>query len=416
MADIIDVSLLNLIQGADAEWKTLGEIAEKIYSGGTPKTEKLEYWGNGTIPWMSSGEVNLETIYQTEKFITQEGFDNSSAKFVPANSVVVALAGQGKTRGKVARTRIKLTTNQSLASITFNSEKVSCDYVYHYLKSKYQNLRDISSGDGTRGGLNLKMISSYKIPIPSLEIQQKVVKILDKMTDYVTELTAELTLRQKQYSYYRDKLLTFPSQSDSDESLSVRWLKMGEFGEFIRGNGMQKKDFVESGFPAIHYGQIYTKYGLTADETFTFVTDELASKLKIADKNDLIIATTSENVEDILKPLAWLGGKVAIGGHESLFRHNENVKYLAYYFQTTEFQQMKQKYIVGTKVKDISKENLSNLTVPIPPLTEQKRIVEILDKFDKLTSDLTDGLPHEIELRQKQYEYWREQLLSFKKE
>lgn len=259
-------------------------------------------------------------------------------------------------------------------------------------------------------------VERIKIPIPSLEIQQKVVKILDKMTDYVTELTAELTLRQKQYSYYRDKLLTFPSQSDSDESLSVRWLKMGEFGEFIRGNGMQKKDFVESGFPAIHYGQIYTKYGLTADETFTFVTDELASKLKIADKNDLIIATTSENVEDILKPLAWLGGKVAIGGHESLFRHNENVKYLAYYFQTTEFQQMKQKYIVGTKVKDISKENLSNLTVPIPPLTEQKRIVEILDKFDKLTSDLTDGLPHEIELRQKQYEYWREQLLSFKKE
>lgn len=257
-------------------------------------------------------------------------------------------------------------------------------------------------------------VERIKIPIPSLEIQQKVVEILDKMTGYVTELTAELTLRQKQYAYYRDQLLTFPSQSDSDESLSVRWLKMGEFGEFIRGSGMQKKDFVESGFPAIHYGQIYTKYGLTADETFTFVTDELASKLRQADKNDLLIATTSENDEDVCKPLAWMGGKTAISGDMMIFRHSENVKYLAYYFQTAIFQADKKRKITGTKVRRVSSADLSNLTVPIPPLTEQKRIVEILDKFDKLTSDLSEGLPREIELRQKQYEYWREQLLSFR--
>ncbi|KGQ28666.1 restriction endonuclease subunit S [Gallibacterium anatis] len=199
--------------GEEVEWKMLGEICEKIYSGGTPKTNIPEYWENGSIPWMSSGEVNLETIYQTEKFITQLGLDNSSAKFVPKNSIVIALAGQGKTRGKVARTRIDLTTNQSLASLTFNEEKINHDFVYHFLLTQYENLRQISSGSGTRGGLNLQMISNYKIPVPSLEEQKRIASILDKFHTLTSSLSdglpKEIELRQKQYEYYREILLRF---------------------------------------------------------------------------------------------------------------------------------------------------------------------------------------------------------------
>ncbi|WP_456480297.1 restriction endonuclease subunit S, partial [Nautilia sp.] len=231
----------------------------------------------------------------------------------------------------------------------------------------------------------------------------------DNFTELTAELTAELSLRKKQYEFYRDKLLTF----SNDE---VEWKKLGEIGQVIRGNGMQKKDFVENGFPAIHYGQIYTKYGLSATKTFTFVSNELAKKLKIANKNDLLIATTSENDEDVLKPLAWLGEKTAISGDMMLFRHNENVKYLAYYFQTTMFQKQKLKYITGAKVRRISKDNLEKFKIPIPPIEKQKEIVAILDKFDTLTNSISEGLPKEIELRQKQYEYYRDMLLSFKKE
>ena len=108
----------------------------------------------------------------------------------------------------------------------------------------------------------------------------------------------------------------------------VEWKALGEIGNVIRGNGMQKKDFVEDGFPAVHYGQIYTKYGLIADKTFTFVSEELAKKLKIANNNDLLIATTSENDEDLLKPIAWLGNETAISGDMMLFRHDQNVKYM----------------------------------------------------------------------------------------
>ena len=195
------------------EWKSLGEVAEKISSGGTPKTDVMEYWENGTIPWMSSGEVNLGTIFQTEKFISKLGLENSSAKFVPKNSVVIALAGQGKTRGKVARTRIDLTTNQSLASLIFDENKINSDYIYYYLTGQYNNLRQISSGNGTRGGLNLSMISGFQIPIPPLSVQSQIVAILDTfdtLTQSISEgLPKEIKLRQMQYEYYRERLLNF---------------------------------------------------------------------------------------------------------------------------------------------------------------------------------------------------------------
>jgi type I restriction enzyme S subunit len=211
--------LERLLGGVEVAWKALGDVSLKISSGGTPQTGVREYWEGGTIPWMSSGEVNLETIYETENFITEAGLKNSNAKLVPKNSIVIALAGQGKTRGKVARIRIDLTTNQSLASITVDEKIVNPDYLYHFLKTQYENLRQISSGSGTRGGLNLQMISSYKFPLPcpdnpkkSLEIQAEIVRILDSFT----ELTAELTARKKQYAYYRDLLFSFPKPASSE--------------------------------------------------------------------------------------------------------------------------------------------------------------------------------------------------------
>lgn len=198
----------------NANLNKLEDIAIKISSGGTPNTKISEYWDNGTIPWMSSGEVNYGTIYKTEKFITESGLKNSSAKYVPKNSIVIALAGQGKTRGMVARTKIDLTTNQSLGTLTLNEKIVTTDYVYHYLKTQYENLRNISSGNENRGGLNLKMISNYPIPIPSLEEQERIVNLLDQFdaahTAIEEELTKEIKLRTQQYEYYREKLLTYP--------------------------------------------------------------------------------------------------------------------------------------------------------------------------------------------------------------
>jgi len=200
------------------------------------------------------------------------------------------------------------------------------------------------------------------------------------------------------------------------DGIEVEWKALGEIGDIVRGNGLQKKDFTESGFPAIHYGQIYTRYGLEACNTFTYVSHDLAQKLKIANNNDLLIATTSENDDDVLKPVAWTGEDAAISGDMMMFKHCQNVKYLAHYFLSEAFQRAKIPYITGAKVRRISKDNLAKLRVPIPcpdnperSLEIQTEIVRILDRFTELTTELTT----ELGARKKQYNYYRDQLLTF---
>ena len=192
---------------------TLEEITTDIYSGATPSKEKRDYWENGTIPWMSSGEVNLGQVYEVEGRITQLGYDKCSTRMVPEGSVVIALAGQGKTRGTVAILRTSVCTNQSLAALVPNPDIVSGEYLYYYLKTQYSKLREVSSGDGTRGGLNLKMLRSYKVIVPSLKTQTQIVAILDRFETLTNDLSAglpaEIEKRKQQYEYYRDKLLTF---------------------------------------------------------------------------------------------------------------------------------------------------------------------------------------------------------------
>lgn len=128
----------------------------------------------------------------------------------------------------------------------------------------------------------------------------------------------------------------------------------------------------------------------------------------------MIVATTSENVEDVGKSLVWLGKEeVCIGGHSCIIRTEQNTKFLAYLFRTRFFQIQKGKRVLGTKVIELYPKNLAKIKIILPPLSEQERIVSILDKFNILTHSLSEGLPKEIEQRQKQYEYWREQLLNF---
>lgn len=191
-------------------------------------------------------------------------------------------------------------------------------------------------------------------------------------------------------------------------------MSLGEIGTLVRGNGLQKKDFTESGIGCIHYGQIYTYYGTYAYETKSCVSPQCAVKLKKAHKGDLVIATTSENVEDVCKTVAWLGNEdIAVSGDAYIFRHGQNPKYLAYYLQTPEFFDFKRKFITGTKVIRVSGNSMAKFKLPIPSLTEQERIVGILDKFDALVNDISVGLPAEIEARRKQYEHYRDRLLSF---
>lgn len=183
---------------------------------------------------------------------------------------------------------------------------------------------------------------------------------------------------------------------------------------FTRGSGLQKKDFTQTGVGCIHYGQIYTYYGTSTTKTKTFVSQEFAKKARKAKRGDLIIATTSENDEDVCKAVAWLGDEeIAISSDACFYSHNLEPKYVAYYFQTEQFQKQKRGFITGTKVKRVNANDLTKIKIPVPSIDEQKQIVSILDTFDTLISSISEGLPKEIELRRKQYEYYRNKLLSF---
>lgn len=408
--------LEKLLDGVEVEWKSLGEIATKIYSGGTPDTKRIEYWENGTIPWMSSGEVNLKNIERTEKYITEAGLNNSSAKLVPRNSVVIALAGQGKTRGKVARIRIALATNQSLAALTFDEKKFSSDYVFHFLETQYESLRQISSGNSGRGGLNLQMISAYKIPIPcpgnpekSLAIQSEIVRILDKFTALTAELTAELNMRKKQYNYYRDQLLSFKEGE-------VEWKSLEDIALFRRGSFPQPYGNSEwyDGEGCMPFVQVAD----VADSGFTLHTKTKQQISKIAQSKSVFVEAGT-----IVVTLQGTIGRVAITQYDCYvdrtlaiftnFKVKINKKYFAYQLKA-KFDSEKE-FARGSTLKTITKEEFSKFQLPIPSINEQNRIVSLLDKFDTLAHSIKQGLPREIELRQKQYEYYRDLLFNFPK-
>jgi type I restriction enzyme S subunit len=404
-----------LLDGVEVAWVALGLVAKKIYSGGTPDTKNSEYWVNGTIPWMSSGEVNLKIIEGTEKFISEAGFNNSSAKWIPKDSIVMALAGQGKTRGKVARTRIDLTTNQSLAALTFDERQIDAGYIFHFLEIQYENLRQISSGDSGRGGLNLKMIASYKVPIPcpdnpkkSLEIQAEIVRILDTFTELTAALTAELNARKKQYNHYRDQLLSF-------EEGEVEWKTLLDACDYVDYRGKTPTKTQEGIFlvTAKNIRMGYIDYETSQEFISEDDYDEVMRR-GLPKKGDVLITTEAPC------------GFVAQVNRENIALAQRVIKYrsknkrlsnsfLKHYLLGSQFQDKLIRAATGSTVKGIKGSKLHKLTIPIPSEAEQARIVTILDKFDALTNSISEGLPREIALRQKQYEYYRDLLFSFPK-
>lgn len=175
---------------------TIGAISN-VVAGGTPSTKVREYWQNGTIPWMRSGEVNLRRIYDVEGRITELGLGNSNATLIPQDSILVALAGQGKTRGTVAINKISLTTNQSVAAIIPDKEIVDIEYLFFDLDRRYNELRRLSTGDGGRGGLNISLIQSISLLLPPLPEQRKIAEILGTW-DEAIRLTADLIAAKQQ--------------------------------------------------------------------------------------------------------------------------------------------------------------------------------------------------------------------------
>ncbi|MEP9385193.1 restriction endonuclease subunit S [Nocardioides sp. KR10-350] len=184
---------------------------------------------------------------------------------------------------------------------------------------------------------------------------------------------------------------------------------LGDVGELVRGNGLPKTDFQDSGVGAIHYGQIYTYYGTWATETISFVAPDAAARLAKVDPGDVIITNTSENLEDVGKAVAWLGAEqIVTGGHATVLKHHQDPKFIAYWLQSPGFQIQKKKLATGTKVIDVSAKSLAKINIPVPPLEVQREIVKVLETF----SDLDLELKAELRARNRQYAHYRDFLIG----
>ena len=208
--------LLSFEEG-EVEWKTLGDVTKKWYSGGTPTAGNPEYYDGGDIPWLRTQEIKFSDVCETEVKITAAALKKTSAKWIPENCVIVAISGA--TAGRSAINKIALTTNQHCGCLEIDSKKALYRYVFHWVSFNYENIKAL--GQGARGDLNSTIIKNFKLPIPyaddpekSLEEQARIVAILDKfdtLTGSISEgLPREIELRQKQYEYYRDLLFSFP--------------------------------------------------------------------------------------------------------------------------------------------------------------------------------------------------------------
>ncbi len=275
-------------------------------------------------------------------------------------------------------------------------------FLLYALKDKQNYLYGIRNTDAIPYSLPIDLLKKVTISLPPLAVQQEIVSVLDSFTTLIDKIKKEVELRKKQMEYYREKLM---SPRDNWEIKTL-----GEIGTFTKGTGLLKSDFREMGFPCIHYGQIHTYYNTVTVQTISFCEESYANKLRKASYGDLLIATTSEDVEACCKAVTWLGkGEVAYSGDSHCFSHNQDPKFVAYLFQTEMFAKQKRMAATGAKVVRVSGESMATFSFAFPPLTIQHSIVRTLDAFEGYISRLEKL----IALREKQYEYYREKLLTF---
>ena len=284
---------------------------------------------------------------------------------------------------------------------------VSVKFLYYVLKNSIQTFRDAASGMGALPQISLKVTEEFMLPVPPLEVQREIVHILDSFALLTAELTAELTARQKQYSYYRDELLK-PQKS-------IPMVTLKEIATSIyRGAGIKRDQVTENGIPCVRYGEIYTTYNTWFDKCVSYTKEEYVSSPKYFEHGDILFAITGESVEDIAKSIAYIGhDKCLAGGDIVVMKHQQNPRYLAHVLNTTMAREQKGKGKVKNKVVHSNIPSIEQIKIPLPSLEVQERYANILDNFEQICNDLNIGLPAEIEARQKQYEFYRDLLLTF---
>lgn len=366
------------------EFHSISEIFD-LKNGYTPSKSKLEYWTNGTVPWFRMEDIraNGHILFDSIQHVNQLGV--KSGKLFSKDSVMVATSA---TIGEHALLKVDALTNQRFTVLTRKPEYVNrllpefINY-YCYVLDEWCKTNVHAGGFAS---VDMEGFKRYRFPVPPLPVQEEIVRILDSFSSLEAELEAELEARRKQYAYYRNELLTFDRER-------VQWLKLGEAAFINKGTYITKKQVIPGNIPVI-LGGVEPAYWHSESNH---------------DGEGIVISRSGANAGFASywnEPIFVSDGFVldAKPGIDMRFLFHVLKK------QQAKLHSMKR----GSGVPHINSKMLANnVAIPVPPLEEQQHVVSILDRFDKLTNDLSSGLPAEIEARRKQYEYYRDRLLSF---
>ena len=372
------------------EYKTIGEVCD--ISRGRVMSKDFIRDNEGEYPVYSSQTENNGELGKINTYM----FDGE----------YITWTTDGANAGTVFYRTGKFSVTNVCGLLKLKEDNLLCKFLYYYLTTATEPY--VNKGMG-----NAKLMSNVmaiiKVPIPPMEVQSEIVRILDNFTLLTAELTAELTARKEQYQYYLDMLF---------ESCNGESRTLDEIGVFTRGKRFVHADAVnQDGIPCIHYGELYTYYGVVANQSKSQIRKSILEekKLRYAKKGDVIIVGAGENDEDIGIGVAWNGDyEVAVHDACYIFETEENPKFISYYLRSSYYHKQIKAYVSRGKICAISSQGIGKAIIKVPSIDEQKRIVDMIEQFYLYSNDITQGLPAEIELRQKQYEYYRNKLLTFK--
>lgn len=381
----------------------LEELIEKLCPDGVEYKKLQSLCGTITTgklnanAMVENGEYPFFTCDSTPFKIDKYAFDEEA----------ILVSGNGSQVGHINYYKGKFNAYQR-TYVIYDFNKVNVKYLLHYLGAYLKNYILMNSKKGSVPYITLPILQNFKVAVPPLEVQCEIVHILDDFTFLSAELSAELKARREQFNYYRDELIK--------TAHGAKYKTLSEIAtDMYRGTGIKRDEVTETGIPCVRYGEIYTTYNVLFDSCVSYTDEAKKKSKKYFEYGDVLFAITGESVEEIGKSTVYLGKeKCLAGGDIVVMKHNENPKYIGYALSTTEAQMQKSKGKIKSKVVHSSIPALKEISIPIPSLKEQERIANIIENFDKICNDITSGIPAEIEARQKQYEYYRDNLLTFK--